>query len=78
MHLTLDHCYDAPFNCLWAWCLKTTTAFLDDEELNLPWYFGVFCWNYVIGGLVIMYTKPSSTRFPFTVFALALIFIQGA
>jgi hypothetical protein len=78
MHLTLEHCGDAPLECLTKWFLKSTTAFLGDADLNLPWYFGVFCWNYVIAGIVMILTRPKGVRFPFVFFACLLIFIQGS
>jgi hypothetical protein len=42
--------------------------------------FGVFCWNYSVGGLVMLYIKPqwvSQSQFPYTLFCVLLILVQG-
>ena len=71
--------------CLSGWLMKDHTSFLGlheqgDESKQLPWYFGLLCWSYAIGGIVMLATRPQWTRnskFPFLSFAWLLIFIQA-
>lgn len=83
MHLTLHNCFSKnPLQCLMEWCFTTTTSFYgyDEDELHLPVLFGVFCWNYSVGGLVMLYTKPTwvkRSQFPYTLFCVLLILIQA-
>lgn len=62
-----------------SWLLKTRMSF-HEVELELPLYFGIFCWNFAFAGLCMFWTEPKwskSSRFPFRSFALFLILIQS-
>jgi hypothetical protein len=79
MHLTLYNFSKNPLQCVVEWFLTTTTSFYG-EDLHLPVMFGVFCWNYSVGGLVMLYMKPqwvSRSQFPYTLFCVLLILVQG-
>jgi hypothetical protein len=79
MHLTLYNFSKNPLQCVVEWFLTTTTSFYG-EDLHLPVMFGVFCWNYSVGGLVMLYTKPkwvAQSQFPYTLFCVLLILVQG-
>lgn len=65
------------------WILKTRTNFYNVqhdqfEPLTFIW-FGLCCWNYIIAGVTMIYTKPSYIPiwFPYDTFALFLIYIQS-
>ena len=79
MHLTLHNFSKNPLQCVVEWFLTTTTSFYG-EDLHLPVMFGVFCWSYSVGGLVMLYTKPkwvAQSQFPYTLFCVLLILVQG-
>lgn len=62
-----------------SWLLKTRMSF-HEVELDLPLYFGIFCWNFAFAGLCMFWTEPKwskSSRFPFRSFALFLMLIQS-
>jgi len=62
-----------------SWLLKTRMSF-HQVDLELPLYFGIFCWNYAFAGLCMFWTEPKwsrDSRFPFRSFALFLIFLQS-
>lgn len=66
--------------CLSGWILKSHTNFLDSKELHLPWHFGLLCWSFLLGGLVMLLTEPEWTRrsrFPYRTVAYALIWVQA-
>lgn len=68
-------------SCVNEWLFKSTTEFYGwDDRLHLNDSFGFLCWSYTFAGLMMLLLKPSwSTRssFPYTFFALILIFVQG-
>lgn len=66
--------------CFASWGFKRTTAFYQSSDLILPWYFGALCFSFSIGGVVMMLIKPKWTRksrFPYTLFSILLLFVQG-
>lgn len=80
MHLTVEQCREDAAACVRTWLFKSTTAFYQHGDWHLPAYFGIFCCNYAVAGVVLLLTKPewvSKSRFPYTCFALVLIFVQG-
>ena len=65
--------------CFGGWFFKSTTN-LYGFDIGLPWYFGLFCLNFCIGGIAMLVLKPkwaATTIFPYDAFAYILIFIQG-
>ena len=80
--------YDEMLEGIKNWMLKRETAFLhidgvhpEDDKLQTPIWFGLGCWTYAFGGLVMM-TRPRPkwtyrSRFCFETYALILIFIQS-
>ena len=66
--------------CTKQWLLKSSTSFYGYDNFSLPWYFGLFCFNFSIGGIVMLMLKPKwveESMFPYETFAYLLIFIQG-
>mmetsp|Transcript_29861 Transcript_29861/g.68511 ORF Transcript_29861/g.68511 Transcript_29861/m.68511 type:complete len:262 (-) Transcript_29861:317-1102(-) len=67
--------------CISGWLLKSTTEFYNHPGLNLPIWFGVNCFSYSFGGIMIFFVLPDKfwqrTRFPYRTFAYLLIFVQG-
>lgn len=62
-----------------SWLIKSRMAF-HGVDLELPFYFGLFCWAYSMAGICMFWTEPNWSRhskFPFRSFALFLIFIQA-
>lgn len=80
MHLTIDQCADSVIACTRSWLLKTKTSFFGYENWSLPWYFGLLCFSYTLSGIVLLLTKRPNRQdlFPRNLYALLLIFIQGA
>jgi len=62
------------------WLLKTRMSFYG-HDLALPWWFGGGCWNFALGGLIMMWTTEpqwmAKTRFPWKTVACLLIFVQS-
>lgn len=76
------HCdWNGISHCLLNWLLKTKTEFYGwDDSLKLNPLFGLLCWSYTCGGIMMYLLLPkwrAKTSFPFTFFALLLTFIQG-
>lgn len=66
--------------CTKDWLLKSTTSFYGYEGFSLPWYFGLFCLNFSLGGIVMLLLRPKwakTSKFPYYADALILIFVQG-
>uniref|UniRef100_A0A6S9JQJ6 Uncharacterized protein n=1 Tax=Ditylum brightwellii TaxID=49249 RepID=A0A6S9JQJ6_9STRA len=73
------HTLDGLSECMSEWLFLAKTNF-HGMELNLPWYFGLFCLNYSFGGIASLITKPKWARnsyFPYVTFSLFLLFLQG-
>jgi hypothetical protein len=65
---------------VYEWFWRTRMSFYNlDDDLQLPWFFGLACWNYAIAGCVMFWVQPQWTtcRFPYQLFALAMIAIQS-
>ena len=90
MHLS--ECIDISFSsgdldrngishCLSNWLLKTKTEFYGwDDRLKLNPLFGLLCWSYTCGGIMMYVLRPkwkARTSFPFIFCAFLLTFIQG-
>lgn len=74
-----------------AWMFQSATLFYDKmfqsttefygKDMNLSIWFGLFCFNYSLAGIMMLLTKPKWTQkcrwFPYTSFALVLVFVQG-
>jgi predicted membrane channel-forming protein YqfA (hemolysin III family) len=64
---------------LYEWLAQTRTSF-SEQDLQLPWWFGLCCWSYAVAGIAMIWTQPSwtsQTRFPYQSFACILIFLQS-
>ena len=69
----------AAFSAFSSWLFKTQMSFYN-HDLNLPWWFGLCCWNYALGGMALLWMEPkwiSTSNFPYRIIALSLIFIQA-
>mmetsp|Transcript_14568 Transcript_14568/g.19921 ORF Transcript_14568/g.19921 Transcript_14568/m.19921 type:complete len:266 (-) Transcript_14568:1102-1899(-) len=68
-------------NFVSEWFFESRTNFYGmHDELVLPWWFGLCCLNYSIGGAFGLITRPKWARrsnFPFTAIAFFLVFFQG-
>ncbi len=70
--------------CVLGWVWKSTTNFHNHEEMKNrlnehPW-FGLLCWTFTAGGLILLLLPPRVTSrisYPRYSFASYLIFIQG-
>ena len=61
------------------WLFKTRMTFYG-MDLELPWWFGLSSWHYAIYGAVLLLVEPQWVRksfFPYRVFALQMILLQG-
>ena len=68
MHLTLENCWHGTTTsstlsplyiiCIQKWLFRTQTIFHLYPNFHLPIYFGVSCWNYVVAGIVLIWTAP--------------------
>lgn len=76
---------DSPhWECAQSWMLKSTTSFHDHKEMEEtlvehPW-FGLLCWTFSWGGLVMLLLPPrDSGRLPYPHYSVAsyLLFFQG-
>ena len=94
MHLTVENCWNGDHlsdNCVIQWMFRTRTIFYQYPDFDLPAYFGVACWNYVVAGIVMMVTAPPAWfvrlwpqpperrarfAFPYYTFIVLLIFVQ--
>ena len=74
------------FSCIKTWALLTQTPFYGHPNFELPWYFGLLCYNYSIAGIFMIYIqKPKfmtnktcySRFFPYNTYAYLLTFLQG-
>ena len=75
------------WECVQSWMFKSTTSFYNHKEMEErlaghPW-FGLLCWTFSVGGLIMLLVPPKCVRdgrvnFPYYSFALYLLFIQGA
>lgn len=72
--------------CFKNWALLTKSPFYEHPHFQLPWYFGVMCFNYSLAGIFMIYIqKPkfmenkacSSRFFPYYTYAYLLVFLQG-
>lgn len=75
-----SHTRDDLYDCLYTWGIKTRTAFHEDERLILPWWFGALCLTFSVSGVGMLMIRPkwsSQGQFPYTFYALMLIFVQG-
>lgn len=68
-----------------TWLLRTRMSFYG-HDLQLPWWFGLNCWNFAWAGLVMLWTEPHwvsqpqlwfDCRFPYRSLAVLLIFVQA-
>jgi len=68
-------------HCFSNWLLKTKTEFYGwDDHLKLNPLFGLLCWSYTCGGIMLYILLPkwkARTSFPFIFYAFLLTFIQG-
>mmetsp|Transcript_10807 Transcript_10807/g.16074 ORF Transcript_10807/g.16074 Transcript_10807/m.16074 type:complete len:245 (-) Transcript_10807:109-843(-) len=72
---------------LTEWIFKKHTAFVyienetEGPKLDLPWWFGLFCWTYTLGGAVMISHPPPKwtyrSNFDYRTYALLLLFVQG-
>jgi hypothetical protein len=94
MHLTVENCWNGDHlsdNCVIQWMFRTRTIFYQHPDFDLPAYFGIACWNYVVAGIVMMVTAPPAWfvrlwpqplerrarfAFPYYTFIVLLIFVQ--
>ena len=69
----------AAFVAFQKWLLTSRMSF-HGFDLQLPWWFGLGCWNYALAGPLLLLTKPEwsrNYRFPISLMAYNLIFIQA-
>ena len=91
MHLTMEQCWNnngnQSYDCIFQWMFRTRTIFHQYPNFHLPIYFGISCWNYVVAGIVLIYTAPPPwfvlqqqkwkyLTFPYYTFIILLIFVQ--
>jgi hypothetical protein len=68
-----------PVTCISSWLFKTQMSFFE-QELHLPWWFGMGCLTYSFSGIFMLYYAPKwlgKSQFPWYSFAYFLIFLQG-
>mmetsp|Transcript_44422 Transcript_44422/g.53726 ORF Transcript_44422/g.53726 Transcript_44422/m.53726 type:complete len:247 (-) Transcript_44422:100-840(-) len=71
---------DDIIDCITTWSFMSKTNFYNNEDLVLPWWFGALCFSFSICGVAMLWSPPKWTiesRFPFTIFCLMLVVIQG-
>jgi predicted membrane channel-forming protein YqfA (hemolysin III family) len=68
-------------NALTGWLFKTRTSFYQDDSLLLPWWYGVCCWNFALGGALMLWMEPTWTdrhkTFPYRTMAYLLMGVQS-
>lgn len=74
------------FTCVKKWAFLTKSPFYNHPNFELPFYFGLLCFNYSLAGLFMIYIqKPKfmnnktcySRFFPYHTYAYLLMFLQG-
>jgi len=73
------------YRCLIDWFLKDSTNFYDHPNIDLPWWFGMMCFSYSIGGLMSHFGITEKCRmscknskiFPYETYSCCLIFVVG-
>jgi predicted membrane channel-forming protein YqfA (hemolysin III family) len=68
--------YDAVGN----WLFKTRTSFYQDDSFVLPWWYGAACWNFALGGALMLWMEPTFTnrnKFPYRTMAYLLMGVQA-
>lgn len=65
--------------CVLSWLLRARMSFYE-IPLDLPWWFGFFCFSYSLAGAVMLWVEPTwvdKSSYPYRSFAYFLIFLQG-
>ncbi|CAB9520195.1 expressed unknown protein [Seminavis robusta] len=47
-----------------TWLLKTRMTFYNDDQLVLPWWFGLCCWNFAFAGAFMLWIEPQWIQKP--------------